>query len=171
MSYFLFTLSFKFLASRSNLSTLVWSLIFWTNVIASLTQPFPTPTQPLSKDFIRIFILLLNNRSDQIFTSPFAYRKIFEHPHTTQGLLIYTLISSTQLLGNRSQLKVILVAWGPSTFLSERKSQCCCPSVAQLCPTLCDPVDCSTPGFPVLHYVWNGWMNEWLIFSLRNFMN
>ena len=26
----------------------------------------------------------------------------------------------------------------------------CCCSVAQSCPTLCDPVDCSTPGFPVL---------------------
>ena len=26
-------------------------------------------------------------------------------------------------------------------------------SVAQLCPTLCDPVDCSTLGFPVLHYL------------------
>ena len=25
-----------------------------------------------------------------------------------------------------------------------------CCSVAQLCPTLCDPMDCSTPGFPVL---------------------
>ena len=24
-------------------------------------------------------------------------------------------------------------------------------SVAQLCLTLCDPMDCSTPGFPVLH--------------------
>ena len=24
-------------------------------------------------------------------------------------------------------------------------------SVAQLCPTLCDPMDCSTPGFPVDH--------------------
>ena len=24
--------------------------------------------------------------------------------------------------------------------------------VAQSCPTLCDPMDCSTPGFPVLHY-------------------
>ena len=24
-------------------------------------------------------------------------------------------------------------------------------SVAQSCPTLCDPVDCSTPGLPVLH--------------------
>ena len=24
-------------------------------------------------------------------------------------------------------------------------------SVAKSCPTLCDPMDCSTPGFPVLH--------------------
>ena len=24
-------------------------------------------------------------------------------------------------------------------------------SVAQLCPTLCDPMDCSTPGLPVHH--------------------
>ena len=24
-------------------------------------------------------------------------------------------------------------------------------SVAQLCPTLCNPMDCSTPGLPVLH--------------------
>ena len=24
-------------------------------------------------------------------------------------------------------------------------------SVAQLCLTLCDPIDCSTPGFPVHH--------------------
>ena len=30
---------------------------------------------------------------------------------------------------------------------------CCCCSVAQLCPTLCYPIDCSTPGFPVLHYL------------------
>ena len=27
----------------------------------------------------------------------------------------------------------------------------CCCSVAKLCPTLCSPVDCNTPGFPVLH--------------------
>ena len=30
---------------------------------------------------------------------------------------------------------------------------CCCCSVAQLCLTLCDPMDYSTPGFPVLHYL------------------
>ena len=26
-------------------------------------------------------------------------------------------------------------------------------SVAQLCPTLCNPMDCSTSGFPVLHHL------------------
>ena len=30
---------------------------------------------------------------------------------------------------------------------------CCCCSVAKSCPTLCDPMKCSMPGFPVLHYV------------------
>ena len=29
----------------------------------------------------------------------------------------------------------------------------CCCSVTQSCPTPCDPVDCSTPGFPVLHHL------------------
>ena len=29
---------------------------------------------------------------------------------------------------------------------------CCCCSVTQSCPTLCDPRDCSTPYFPVLQY-------------------
>ena len=29
---------------------------------------------------------------------------------------------------------------------------CCCP-VAKSCPTLCDPMDCSIPGSPVLHYL------------------
>ena len=31
-------------------------------------------------------------------------------------------------------------------------SICCC-SAAQSCPTLCDPMDCSTPGFPILHHL------------------
>ena len=33
-----------------------------------------------------------------------------------------------------------------------RKVPCCC-SVSQSCPALCDPMDCSTPGLPVLHYL------------------
>ena len=34
---------------------------------------------------------------------------------------------------------------------------CCCNSVSQLCPALCNPVNCSTPGFPVLHYLPESW--------------
>ena len=30
---------------------------------------------------------------------------------------------------------------------------CCCYSVTKLCPTLCNPMDCSMPGFPVLHHL------------------
>ena len=29
----------------------------------------------------------------------------------------------------------------------------CCCSVTQSCLTLCDPMGCSTPGFPVLHHL------------------
>ena len=43
------------------------------------------------------------------------------------------------------------------TFRRQRKRRnlrswdCCYYSVAQLCLTLCDPVNCCTPGFPVHH--------------------
>ena len=30
---------------------------------------------------------------------------------------------------------------------------CCCCSVTKSCLTLCNPTNCSTPGFPVLHYL------------------
>ena len=30
---------------------------------------------------------------------------------------------------------------------------CCCYLVSKLCPILCNPVDCSMPGFTVLHYL------------------
>ena len=35
----------------------------------------------------------------------------------------------------------------------KRDSSDSCCSVTQLCPTLCDLMDGSTPGFPVLHYL------------------
>ena len=33
------------------------------------------------------------------------------------------------------------------------RSWLCCCSVAQSCPTLCDPMDCNTPGFPICHHL------------------
>ena len=37
--------------------------------------------------------------------------------------------------------------------MGHTKECCCCCSDAKSCPTLCDPMDCSTPGFPVFHYL------------------
>ena len=51
-----------------------------------------------------------------------------------------------------------------SLYIILKESLCCC-SVAKLCPTLCDPTDCSKPGFPVfqcllefaqIHVLWVG---------------
>ena len=33
------------------------------------------------------------------------------------------------------------------------ETHCTYSSVTESCPTLCDPTNCSTPGFPVLHYL------------------
>ena len=42
----------------------------------------------------------------------------------------------------------------PCTFLrSMKKLGCCCCSVTKLRLTFCDLMDCSTPGFPVLHCI------------------
>ena len=40
---------------------------------------------------------------------------------------------------------------GPPKYVISKP--CCCCSVAQLCPILCNPMDCSASGFPVLHYL------------------
>ena len=44
-----------------------------------------------------------------------------------------------------------LPLWARKAFIYP--SGCSCCSVAQLCLTVCNPMDCSTPGFPVLHYL------------------
>ena len=43
--------------------------------------------------------------------------------------------------------------WVATTATFLFSNFCCCCSVTQSCPTLCDPMDCSTPGFPVLHHL------------------
>ena len=39
-----------------------------------------------------------------------------------------------------------------TSYKSDFLYSCCCFSFAQSRLTLCDPMDCSTPGFPVLHH-------------------
>ena len=42
--------------------------------------------------------------------------------------------------------------WATRTSDNWQLKTCCC-LVAQLCPTLCDPMDYIMPGFLVLHYL------------------
>ena len=44
-------------------------------------------------------------------------------------------------------------ATAPAHQRLKAKVECCYPSVAQWCPTLCDPMDRSTLGFPVLYHL------------------
>ena len=42
--------------------------------------------------------------------------------------------------------------WGTKAKLElEVQEICCCCLVAKSCPTLCNPMDCSTPGLPAHH--------------------
>ena len=54
---------------------------------------------------------------------------------------------------------LLYLVWPEKAFLRSKhlhwevcdNQEFCCCLVAQLCPILCDPMDCSTPGFPVHH--------------------
>ena len=45
------------------------------------------------------------------------------------------------------------ILWGLWELSYQHPYNCYCCSIAQSCPILCGPMDCSTPGFPVLHYL------------------
>ena len=49
---------------------------------------------------------------------------------------------------NRSEV------WSRRESLSPLPEHSCCGSVTKSCPTLCNPLDSSMPGCPILHYLW-----------------
>ena len=61
---------------------------------------------------------------------------------------------------NKSNMteKLSLYIWYSLNFV------CVCVLVAQSCPTLCDPMDCSPPGFSV-HGILQARILEWVVIS------
>ena len=41
------------------------------------------------------------------------------------------------------------------TWIGKLRKELFCCSGAQFCPTLCDPMDCSTPSFPAFTISWS----------------
>ena len=64
-----------------------------------------------------------------------------------------TLITVTNYthLGNKSSLLQLSTYFHFEIFLLYLKTQFQFNTVAQSCPTLCNPMECSTPGLPVYH--------------------
>ena len=62
----------------------------------------------------------------------------------------------------RQYMKLLqVITWSKITIwildlwirISRKGKVCCWCSVTKSCPTLCNPMYCSTPGFPVVHYL------------------
>ena len=66
------------------------------------------------------------------------------------GGLLYRVIFSVVQFANKHKAYITLITTAQKQFTKVSLS---CVSVAQLCPTLCGPVDCSTLDFPVFHYL------------------
>ena len=70
------------------------------------------------------------------------------HPYMTTGKTI--ALTSWTFVGKVIPLVFNILSWLVIAFLP-RISSVQFTSVAQSCPTLCDPMNCSTPGLPVHH--------------------
>ena len=68
-----------------------------------------------------------------------------------------SLLSAGVLHALLCQRCILMYLWremhSTSTYSSSTSAAPCCCSVAKLCPTLSNLMDCNTPGFPVLHYL------------------
>ena len=118
------------------------ALTIWTFAGRVMSLLFNT----LSR-FVIAFLLRSNRLPVSWLQSPFA---VILELEKRKSITTSTLSSSVccEVMGpDLSFLKYFLK---PALSLS---SFCChqFSSVAQLCPTLCDPMNCSTPGLPVHH--------------------
>ena len=67
--------------------------------------------------------------------------------------LTFFLANSLGFPGDSEDKESVCKAGDPSFIPRLQRSSGSCCSVAQSCPTLCNLMDCSMPGFPVLHHL------------------
>ena len=71
-----------------------------------------------------------------------------------QGLFSGSQTSSNSLKGQMGLGRSVSLFYKSTNHIHERSTPMdCCSSVSQSCPTLCDPIDHSPSGFPVLYYL------------------
>ena len=95
----------------------------------------------------------------EFFTTSATWEADGLRPTQSPDLLIWPLTMTTSLLTPDSQPQTFFLwplSFWPLTLTSNiwllALDLCCC-LVAQSCPSLCNPMDCSTPGFPILYHL------------------
>ena len=78
----------------------------------------------------------------------YVYIYIHIHIYTHVDIYVYIYIHTYIYILTRRYICVCVCVYIYIYIYS-----CYCCSVAQSCPTLCDPMDCSILGFPVLHHL------------------
>ena len=71
-----------------------------------------------------------------------------------QGVQVWSMVGELRSHRSHGQktTKIETEAILQQNSIKTLRKNCCC-SVTKLCLILCDPMDCSTPGFPVLHHL------------------
>ena len=114
---------------------------FWLLFLYVFSPPLGLPYVNWASQECCLFYLRSSLRSSDL--SLFCFRGLFpslSFSHCHFGLL-FTILTTQQLVSSHG---VCIYAM---TFCIH------CFSIAKSCPTLCDPMNCSKPGFPVLHYL------------------
>ena len=136
----------------------LYKLSYFGSFMAGLPHPKPThlSMDALRKDMLsgakdseQQGCLSCNHQQLELLSSPPDWRTLGATPWLN---LLHTEFPDRGLgLSNATYGSI-----GPSHPLSPPGfllSPCCCCSVTKSSPTLHCPVDCSTPGFPVLHHI------------------
>ena len=84
------------------------------------------------------------------FTFIFHFHALEKEMATHSSVLAWRL-PGTGEPGGLPSLESHRVRHNSSSSIVSLSCVSCISSVAQSCPTLCNPMDCSTPGFPVHH--------------------
>ena len=98
-----------------------------------------------------MFILDLVNINILLYIAFLSLAVSFPHTHTNMYAYMYIYISTYVQTFTYITILIVLNYLHVSGIHHDTLLLNQFNSVAQSCPTLCDPMDCSTPGFPVLH--------------------
>ena len=90
--------------------------------------------------------ILLSERSWSKKATYINYRTFWKQQN--YGKKIHAFQGLVKRMDEWANHRGFLRQWNHSVWCHNQFS-----SVAQLCPTLCNPVDCSTPGLPVHHQI------------------